>query len=120
MTYNERVQAIAEEMARADIEAHCIASDSPQDFDPELDRSKWYDSLKNEDKQKWINGNMHAARVAVKHMADEVSEFFNRFVLPALPKGDLSFSPDALADYLLERGLSPDNQTEPATDTDGK
>lgn len=67
--YDAKVSQIAEEMAREDVDSHCSASDSPDDFPTDLPRSEWFNSLSEQQKEVWIRANMHAARVAVKHMA---------------------------------------------------
>ncbi len=85
-TYQERVQAIAEEMAAEEWK--------------HITGNKHFNFYAEKSKEKWINDNLYAARIAVKHITEGIQNF--AAVHGACTMGDTE-------KYLIEQGLIPDS-----------
>lgn len=91
MTYNERVRAIAEEMAEADAMELSRMNDTNE---------KWED-IDEATKSKWIAMHMPGARIAVRHMAEQYDEGFQFGVdYQTKSKGGLS-----VCQKMIQQGL---------------
>jgi len=102
-TYEQRVRAIAEEMAQATCKKMAAIDGSGL---------TWEDAGK-EEQELFIETHVPAAQIAVKHMADICGKSFKEGWSSARPSGDMWEEADQLSNSL---GLIPDNAQEGGQD----